>query len=54
MVFVTGTTLAFTDADGNIITSVDGDGRQHEGGVKIVTSVPTSESEVTIVTHPSC
>ena len=52
MVFVTGTTLAFTD--GNIITSVDGDGRQHEGGVKIVTSVPTSESEVTIVTHPSC
>ena len=36
--FVTGTTLAFTDADGNIITSVDGDGRQHEGGVTIVTS----------------
>jgi len=33
-----GTTLAFTDADGNIITSVDGDGRQHEGGVTIVTS----------------
>ena len=30
--------MAFTDADGNIITSVDGDGRQHEGGVTIVTS----------------
>ena len=30
--------MAFTDADGNIITSVDGSGSQNDAGVTIVTS----------------